>query len=345
MTHLTLALDTMGGDYGPHNIVPALVQALEHFTSVDFILVGDKQLLSSLLRRHRIFSHKRITITHTDQVVSMTDKPSFALRHRKNSSMRVALELVKSGQADACVSSGNTGALMAMAKVILKTLPGIERPALISGLPTIADKPVYMLDLGANVNCSATMLFQFGVMGSVLAEVAEQRPAPKVALLNIGSEEIKGNEPVQQAAKLLKQASHINYVGFIEGDDIFRGEHDVIVCDGFVGNTTLKASEGVARLLTNHLQTTAKSSWFFKMLTSLMRPVLTSALKKMNPDHYNGASLLGLRGVVVKSHGGADEKAFYQAIAHAVIEAERKLPDLICHRVQSLLATKEHKSD
>lgn len=244
MTSLTLALDAMGGDHGPHVTVPAALRALKSHSSLKIILVGDKTEIDVYLRQAEQPLLSRIEVIHTDEVVSMSDRPVHALRTRKNSSMRLSIELVRDGRAAACVSAGNTGALMAMAKVLLKTLPGVDRPALVSCLPSVTQKPVYLLDLGANISCDSETLFQFAVMGSVLCEAVDKKSRPKVALLNVGTEEIKGNDQVQQAAQILQNTDQINYTGFIEGDEIYLGNVDVIVCDGFVGNITLKTSEG-----------------------------------------------------------------------------------------------------
>ncbi|WP_394132138.1 phosphate acyltransferase PlsX [Shewanella maritima] len=337
MKDLTLALDAMGGDHGPHISVPAAVQALTVQPSLNIILVGDKAEIQRHLANSTPHILERIDIIHTTEVVEMNERPVHALRFKKNSSMRVALELVRDGKASACISAGNTGALMAMSKVLLKTLPGIDRPALVSCLPTVKGKPVYLLDLGANVVCDSDTLFQFAVMGSVLCETIEKLPKPKVSLLNVGIEEMKGNDQVQQASQILQNTSQLNYTGFVEGDEIYTGNVDVIVCDGFVGNITLKTSEGIAKLLVHQLKTGLKQGFFVRFLSKLITPHIQSLLSKMNPDHYNGASLLGLRGIVVKSHGNADEAALVQAINLAAIEAERRLPEMVNDRLESIL--------
>ncbi|MCH4294180.1 phosphate acyltransferase PlsX [Shewanella sp. 3B26] len=337
MTNLTLALDAMGGDYGPQVTVPAAVQALRLHSKLSLILVGDEQQLSPLLAQADFLPSDRFSIVHTTEVVRMDDKPATALRKAKNSSMRLAIELVRDGKADACVSAGNTGALMAMAKVILKTLPGVDRPALVSCLPAVSGKPVYLLDLGANVQCDYDTLFQFAVMGTVLCEAVEKIPRPKVALLNVGIEEFKGNGDVQQAAQLLQHTPQINYAGFVEGDEIYTGKVDVIVCDGFVGNITLKTSEGIARLLVHQLKQGLTQGFMVRLLARMLAPRIQKVLSQMNPDHYNGASLLGLRGIVVKSHGNADEHAYIQAISLAYTEAKRRLPEMISDRLESIL--------
>jgi glycerol-3-phosphate acyltransferase PlsX len=336
-TDLTLALDAMGGDHGPHVTVPAAVQALKSHISLKMIFVGDKTEIQQHLQDLSKSVLSRIQIIHTTEVVAMCDRPVFALRSRKNSSMRLALELVRDGKAQACVSAGNTGALMAMAKVLLKTLPGVDRPALVSCLPSMTGKPVYLLDLGANVSCDSETLFQFAVMGSVLFEAVHKKSRPKLALLNVGVEEVKGNDQVQQAAQLLRHTDQVNYTGFIEGDEIYTGNVDVIVCDGFVGNITLKTSEGIAKLLVTELKRGLNQGLFVRFLSKLIAPRIQTVLSKMNPDHYNGASLIGLRGIVVKSHGNADEVAYLQAINLAVTEAKRRLPEMIKDRLESIL--------
>ncbi|RLV58816.1 phosphate acyltransferase PlsX [Parashewanella curva] len=336
MQNLTLALDAMGGDFGPQVSVPAAMQALRQNPFLKIILVGDQTKISPLTSSFQDIS-ARYEIIHTDEIVTMSDRPAHALRNRKKSSMRLAIELVRDKKADACLSGGNTGALMAMSKVLLKTLPGVDRPALIGRLPTVADKPVYVLDLGANVSCDSEALFQFAVMGSVVSEVVDKTVSPSVSLLNVGIEEIKGNDQVQQAGLLLQQSPQVNYRGFIEGNEIYSGNSDVIVCDGFVGNITLKTSEGIAKFLIEDLKSQITQNWFAKTLSKLLGTKIQSVLSQMNPDQYNGASLVGLRGIVVKSHGNADENAFLNAINLAITEAQRQLPELICERLESIL--------
>lgn len=330
----------MGGDNGPHVTVPASLQALSIYADLNIILVGDRPTILAILAKHQVSESPRLQILHAEQVVQMDDKPIHALRRLKQSSMRLALDLVANGQADACVSAGNTGALMAMAKVVLKTLSGIDRPALVRALPSISGQPVYLLDLGANTSCDSQTLFQFAVMGSVLAEQVTGKTAPKVALLNIGSEEIKGNDQVQQAARLLQTTHDVNYMGYVEGDQIFSGQADVIVCDGFVGNTTLKASEGIARLLFHQISEAVQRNLIARLLAWLLKKRLKKLFLQMNPDHYNGASLLGLRHIVVKSHGNADAAAFLRAIEEAITEVHRRVPSKIEARLESVLLEK-----
>lgn len=330
----------MGGDHGPLSTIPAAISAVSEFPHLDLILVGNADLIQQQLAEHSIFSHPQLEIQHAEQQVLMTDKPSVALRSKRQSSMRVALDLVEQGKVDACVSAGNTGALMAMAHYVLKMLNGIERPALIGHLPSMHERPVYMLDLGATVNCDADTLFQFAVMGAVMVEEVEGLPRPKVALLNMGEEEIKGSDQIKRTSLLLSQCSDINYVGYIEGNDIFSGKADVIVCDGFVGNVALKTCEGVAKLLFKRLETTLKNSMSAQLFGWLIKPFLKSMAQGVNPDQYNGASLIGLRGIVVKSHGNATKEAFLSAIRQAVREVERQVPVKIKDRLEHVLIDK-----
>jgi len=265
-----------------------------------------------------------LTIHHASQVVMMDDSPSLALRNKKDSSMRVAINLVKEGAAQACVSAGNTGALMATARFVLKTLPGIDRPAIISALPTI-NGHTHVLDLGANVDSSAEHLLQFAVMGSVLTKAVDNIERPTVGLLNIGEEEIKGNEQVKEAAKLLA-TSNLNYIGYVEGDDIYKGTVDVVVCDGFIGNVALKTSEGLAKMISHYMKQEFKRNLFTKLAALVAMPVLKAFRSRIDPREYNGATLVGLRGIVIKSHGSADVFSFGNAIQEAVREVHKNVP-------------------
>lgn len=325
----------MGGDQGPHIILPAAILAVQTMPNLHLMLCGDSAIISQELEKHQFSDHPQFTIIHTSQIVEMDEKPSQALRGKKDSSMRKVLDLVKTGKAQACVSAGNTGALFTMAHIVLKTLPGVERPALITSLPTLDEhKHVFMLDLGANVICDAEMLYQFGVMGSVLAEAVDEIANPRVALLNMGEEEHKGSDHIKLAAKKLQDNPQINYVGFIEGNDIFNNKAEVIVCDGFVGNVALKTCEGVARLLYNKLKDISSRSLIAKITGKLLTSTLKKLFKPLNPDQYNGASLIGLQGIVVKSHGNATTKAFYAAIIEAVKETERQVPAKIRSKLE-----------
>ncbi|EDZ67727.1 fatty acid/phospholipid synthesis protein PlsX [Nitrosococcus oceani AFC27] len=326
----------MGGDHGPQVVVPAALKVLAEMINVKLILIGDRDLLNGLVAIHRGELGTRLTIQHASQKVEMDEAPSQALRAKKDSSMRIAINLVKSRKADACVSAGNTGALMAIARFVLKTLPGIDRPAIVSALPTIRGH-CYMLDLGANVDSSAQNLYQFALMGSVLASAIDNIKEPSVGLLNIGSEIIKGNERIKEAGRMLSQ-SHLNYVGFVEGNDVYEGCVDVVVCDGFVGNVALKSSEGVARMVRHYLRESFQRNYLTRFAGFLALPVLKAFHQRMDPRRYNGANLLGLNGVVIKSHGGADITAFAHAIRIAVIEARKDVPQHISAHLEPWLS-------
>lgn len=326
---MTIAVDAMSGDYGVRVCVPAALAMARENPALTFILVGDEPTLKPMVPGDLA---SRVLIQHSSEIVSMDDKPADALRKKKDSSMRVAINLVKQGDADACVSAGNTGALMATAKFVLKTLPGIDRPAIMSAVPAIGGH-THMLDLGANAECSAEQLYQFGVMGSVVASDFHGMKSPRVGLLNIGSEELKGNETVREAHALLK-ASSLNYVGFVEGNDIFRGTVDVVVTDGFTGNVSLKTMEGAAQMISYSMREEFSRGLFRKLQALMALPALRAMRARMDPRRYNGASLLGLNGIVVKSHGSADELAFQNALRTAVVEIEKDVPQQIRQRLQ-----------
>ena len=336
---LTIALDGMGGDIGPDVVVPAALQVLESArVPLRLILVGQEDVLSARLAHLKAQGHPGILIRHASQLVSMDESPGQALRVKKDSSMRVAINLVKQGEADACVSAGNTGALMATARFVLKTLPGIDRPAICTTLPTVRGQ-TRVLDLGANVDSKAEHLLQFAVMGSVLAMVNGVE-RPRVGLLNIGEEDIKGNEQVKGAAHLLAN-SDLNYVGFVEGDGIYLDDIDVVVCDGFVGNIALKSSEGVAKLVHHFMSQEFKRNPLTRLAGLIALPVLRAFSRRIDPRRYNGASLLGLQGTVVKSHGGADALAFANAIHVAMLEAEQVVPRRINTHLAALHAERQ----
>ena len=316
---ITVAIDAMGGDHGPHVTIPAALKALEADAELNIVLVGLSDAITAELKSQKVSPGPRLRIHHANEVVTMDESPQLALKNKKDSSMRVAINLVKNGEAAACVSAGNTGALMATARFVLKTLPGIDRPAIAGIFPSQKGK-TYVLDLGANADSTPEQLLQFAVMGSMLVASVEHKERPTVGLLNIGSEDIKGNEVVKQAAELLR-ASHLNFYGNIEGNDIFKGTTDLVVCDGFVGNVALKASEGVAQMMGRFLMQEFKRNWLTKLMGLVSLPVLKAFKKRLDPREYNGASFLGLRGIVVKSHGGADSLAFLTAIHTAVEEA------------------------
>jgi len=330
---ITIALDVMGGDFGSSVVVPAAITAISRYPDVTFILVGDATLIAEALRLEDSAKHPGLNIHHASQQVEMDELPSSALRNKKDSSMRVALNLVKEGVADACVSAGNTGALMATSRFVLKMLPGISRPAICTALPT-AKGHTWMLDLGANVVCDAEHLFQFALMGSELAAAVDGNERPAIGVLNIGEEEIKGNEQVREAARLLAE-SNMNYKGYAEGDDIYKGDFDVIVCDGFVGNIALKTSEGLAKMIGGFIRQEFTRNPLTRLAALFAMPVLKAFRRRIDPRHYNGASLLGLRGIVIKSHGGADALAFGNAIKVAVLEVREGVPERISHHLQT----------
>ncbi len=332
----TIALDAMGGDHGPKVVVPAAVEILKKHSNIKFILVGLQDVVKQHVDEHAAAFKDRIEIHHASEVVEMGESPSQALRNKKDSSMRVAINLVKEGRALACVSAGNTGALMATSRFVLKTLPGIDRPAITTGFPSLTGHPVRMIDLGANVDSSSENLYQFAVMASILMSAVHNIEAPKVGLLNIGEEDIKGNDLVKKTAELLTNSSAINYVGYIEANRIFEGIVDVIVCDGFVGNVTIKTVEGVAKIV-GKLAKDAFKSWWAKLLIMPSLPILKKLMKRVNPERQNGATFLGLNGIVVKSHGGAGVLAFTHAIEEAVLETEMNIPKLIKERVAKIL--------
>ncbi|MGY5539296.1 phosphate acyltransferase PlsX [Vibrio brasiliensis] len=341
MQNITVALDAMGGDFGPRVTVPAAVQALSHFPELKVILIGDQTAITSQLSSLGYKQDTRLSIQHTDRVISNSEKPSLALRNSHGTSMVTAIELVAENQADACVSCGNTGALMALSRFKLKLLPGIERPALISALPTASGGRTWMLDLGANVSSDADSLFQFAVMGSALAEQYLQR-APRVAILNIGAEEIKGNDLVKRCAEMLAQTHSVNFVGYIEGNQLLHDAADVVVCDGFVGNVCLKACEGTAQLFIDKLKSSMMTSSLKGWIARKLFSGLFNELKTLNPDQYNGASLLGLRGIVIKSHGSADVDAVINAIGEALHEVKRQVPSRISDRLEAVLLERHY---
>lgn len=336
---ITIALDAMGGDRGPGEIIPAAERALKRHRDLQLILVGIQPELESALIDVDSGLTGRIELQHASQVVEMHEPPSLALRNKKDSSMRLAIEMVKEGRAQACVSAGNTGALMATARYLLKMLPCIDRPAICTALPRIHGHS-RILDLGANVDVGSEQLFQFAVMGSELASAVDETESPTVALLNIGEEEIKGNDQVKQAASILAN-SHLNYVGFAEGNDIYTGDVDVIVCDGFAGNIALKASEGVAQLIRHHMETGFRSSLYGRLAALISMPVLKGIKHRIDPRQYNGASLLGLKGIVIKSHGSADRVSFATAINEAITEVAHNVPERISHKLEELLTERQ----
>ena len=317
---IVIAIDAMGGDHGPHVTVPAAIRVLKENPNLNIVLVGLQEAIEAELNALRTSPNPRLRVHHASEVVLMDESPQSAMKNKKDSSMRVAINMVKSGEAQACVSAGNTGALMATARFVLKTLPGIDRPAIASTLPSEKGS-TFMLDLGANADCTPEHLYQFAIMGAMVVSCVNQIPNPTIGLLNIGSEDIKGNEVVKQAGELLRN-SHLNFYGNVEGDDIFKGTTDVVVCDGFVGNVSLKTTEGLAHMMGKFLTQEFKRNWLTKLMALGAFPVLKAFKRRLDPRRYNGASFLGLRGVVVKSHGGADSVGFYHAIHVAMEEVQ-----------------------
>lgn len=329
-SRLRIAIDSMGGDLGLRASLPAVLEILSRFPYLDCVLVGDRTAIESTLltlQSSPSFSD-RVSICHAESSVSMDDKPSHALRHKKNSSMRLAIDMLARQEVDAVVSAGNTGALMAMGCYVLGTLDGIDRPAICVALPT-SDRRRYLLDLGANVDSSAAQLHQFAQMATAMCKAVEHIDAPKVALLNIGAEAIKGNEQVKLAAELLAVDEALNYQGFVEADNLFNGDFDVLVCDGFVGNVALKACEGTAHHVAQLIRSTWADSYFLRCCAFLASPLLKIISRKLNPQQYNGASFLGLKGVVVKSHGNSSAESFTSAIEQAVFEVEDNMLGMI----------------
>ena len=322
----------MGGDFGPRVTVAAACDALKRHPQLEIILVGQSDTLTSQLRHCRGSHLQRLQLIHADDVVPMGEKPSQALRKRTLSSMRKALDLVAENRAQACISAGNTGALMAMSRVVLGMLPGIERPAITSAIPTLNGHS-YMLDLGANVDCNARQLLQFAIMGSVMVEAIEQRPRPTVGLLNVGSEQNKGTEQVREASRLMGAHAGLNFIGYLEGDDLFNGRADLIVCDGFVGNIALKSCEGLAKLLVRRVQGSFRRNLYRRLVALLAVPVLRELKAQLDPGRLNGATLLGIQGVVVKSHGSANRNYFGHAIDVALEEARMNVPARIRDQV------------
>lgn len=329
---IRIAVDAMSGDRGHAVAVDAVVSILDDRPDVAITLVGDEDTLMQSLTERKRAPGERLRVHHASEVVAMAESPAKSLRRKKDSSMRVAINLVNDGAVDACVSAGNTGALMATARFVLKTLSGIDRPAIISPIPA-RDGHTLMLDLGANTEATPEQLFQFAVMGSVLAESVYKVDQPRVGLLNIGSEEIKGNGQIQEAGRLLSETD-LNYIGFVEGDDVYVGEVDVVVCDGFVGNVALKTSEGLGKLISEYLREEFSRNLLTRMAAICAWPVLKAFRHRVDPRKYNGATFVGLQGTVIKSHGGADAVAFASAISKACLEVEHDVPT----RIRRLLA-------
>ena len=329
---VTIALDAMGGDRGPQAVLPAALSVLATDRSVDFLLVGLPDTLEHARRAGGTRYGDRLRFLEATEVVGMDEAPADALRRKRNSSMRLAIEAVRSGDADACVSSGNTGALMATARYVLKTLPGVDRPAIISAVPCMGGY-TYMLDLGANIGCTAHHLLEFAIMGTVVAEGMLDIQGARVALLNIGLEDIKGDDLVREAAELLSRST-LNYVGYIEGDGIFNGKADVVVSDGFVGNVALKTMEGVAGFIATILSDEFRRNPLRQVQGVAASTALHAVRERLDSRRYNGASLVGLNGIVIKSHGAADEIAFETAVNRAIVEARKGVPVRIANLME-----------
>ena len=330
----------MGGDHGPSVTIPAAISFVKRELNAELILVGREDVLRAELKKCKAEDHPRLSVVHASEVVEMDDPIEIALRRKKDSSMRVAIELVKDGKADACVSAGNTGALMAVSRYVLKTLPGVDRPAICSILPNQNNKPTYMLDLGANVDCEPDHLHQFAIMGSVLVSAMENIERPTIGLLNVGTEEIKGNEVVKATARLLQEDRErgvLNFYGNVEGNDIFKGTVDIVVCDGFVGNVTLKAIEGLGRFVKTSLNAEFRRSPLTMLGALISRGALKNFGDLFNPSRYNGAALLGLRGLVFKSHGGADAYSYGWAIKRSFDAAKYNVLEHISEKITELM--------
>jgi phosphate acyltransferase len=332
---ITVAVDCMGGDHGPHVTVPAALEFQARLPDVDVVLVGLPDAIEAELKARGSAAGPRLRVHAASEVVAMDEPPAQALRYKKDSSMRVAVNLVKNGEAHACVSAGNTGALMAISRFVLKTLAGIDRPAIATVLPNMRGGSTYVLDLGANVDCTAEHLLQFAIMGAMLVAAVEHNERPTVGLLNIGTEDIKGNEAVKLAAALLRE-SGLNFQGNVEGDGIYKGSVDVVVCDGFVGNVALKSSEGVAQLMAAVMREEFSRNPLTKLAALIAMPVIRAFRDRLDHRRYNGASLLGLRGIVIKSHGSADVFAFRRALERAVDEVRNNVPQRIATRMSAM---------
>jgi phosphate acyltransferase len=333
---ITLSIDAMGGDHGLSVIIPASINALKKHSHLNLILVGNEKLIKQALRQYPDSLLKRCEIYHAPEVVEMDELPSVALRTKKASSMRLAINLVKEEKAHAVVSAGNTGALMATARFVLKTMPGIDRPAIIAELPNKRGK-TRVIDLGANVDSCAEHLFQFAVMGSALIQAVDRIAKPKIGVLNIGVEEIKGNDQVKHTAYMLSECKLLNYTGYVEGDHIYLGDIDLIVCDGFVGNVALKASEGVAKMIMSQIKQVFYQNTWTKCIGLLAKPILKHLKKRLDPARYNGATLIGLNGIVIKSHGGASILGFQNAIEQAMLQVQNNVVHLVREKINDFM--------
>ena len=343
MPELNIAIDAMGGDNGPSIVIEALERAVSTYPNTHFTVFGHKDQINPLLKQYNLNESTAVSLVHAEQTILMDDKPGQSLRSKPNSSMRLALQALANEQCHAMVCGGNTGALMTNAYFTVKTLPGVLRPALMTAIPNRVGGKSFLLDLGANASCDSDTLFQFGVMGSIHhACIHPEHDKPRVALLNIGEEDMKGLESIKQAAQMLNECEAINYIGFVEGNDLLRDKANVIVCDGFIGNIALKTVEGTASHIAYHVKAVFKSSLMARVLSLFALPILIKLRNKLDNRRYNGASLIGLKGIVIKSHGGADKIAFLNAIVEAVKEVEQDIPSKIHHQIANLLGQESH---
>ncbi|PXZ04842.1 phosphate acyltransferase PlsX [Gilliamella apicola] len=348
MDNLTIALDAMSGDFGPRIVVPAAIQALYHYPNLSIFLIGDLKEVNAFLSKEnaKLVSQYqesgRLMITESTSIITNDMKPSYAIRHSQGSSMRIALELVKSNRAQACVSAGNTGALMGLSKLLLHSLTGIDRPALVATIPALNNQNTVVLDLGANAECDSDMLVQFAIMGEILAKSVLHIENPRVALLNIGEEDIKGLDKIRAAASILKANDQINYIGYLEGNELLTGKTDVLVCDGFVGNVTLKTVEGLIKIfMSSFKMLLGHNSLIMKLLSKWLQRKIVKNFGYLDPGRYNGACLLGLQSIVIKSHGSANQKSFFAAIEQAILAIETNIPEKIANSLSSALPKSE----
>ncbi|WP_081297506.1 phosphate acyltransferase PlsX [Gilliamella sp. wkB292] len=348
MDNLTIALDAMSGDFGPRVIVPAAIQALNCYPNLSIFLVGDPTEINLFLSKENAKFVKqyqqdhRLTLIESTSVIANDMKPAYAIRHSHGSSMRIALELVKNNQAQACVSAGNTGALMGLSKLLLHALVGIDRPALVAIIPALNNQNTVVLDLGANAQCDSDMLVQFAIMGQILAKTVLKIDHPRVALLNIGEEDTKGLDKIRAAAAILKSNDNINYIGYLEGNELLTGKTDVLVCDGFVGNVTLKTVEGLLKIFMSSFKLSiGHNSLLMKLLSKWLQRKVSKNFGYLDPGRYNGACLLGLQSIVIKSHGSANQKSFFAAIEQAILAIQTNIPEKIASSLSSVLPKSE----
>lgn len=344
MNNLTIALDAMSGDFGPRVVVPAALTSLAQYPSLYIYLVGNSLEIKALLPKSLSDNIlNRLHIVESTSVITQDMKPSAAIRNSQGSSMRVALELVKQGAASACVSAGNTGALMGLSKLLLHSLDGIDRPALVAILPALNQRNTIVLDLGANALCDSNMLVQFAIMGDILARTSLHIDNPKIALLNIGEEDVKGLDNIRAAASILRNNEKINYIGYLEGNEILSGKTDVLVCDGFVGNVTVKTVEGLLKIfLSSSFFTSKRNSILMKLVSKWLQKKVAKNFGHLDPQRYNGACLLGLQSVVIKSHGSANQHAFFAAIEQAIFAIKENIPERISNSLSSALPKSEN---